>query len=77
MNTTFDSKTKITPLAVGEREAAKMIGVSARTLWEWRRRGTGPHHRKVGGRVLYPIDGLKQFLNEGTDAGHRQDGSNE
>lgn len=58
----------IDPLAVGEREAAKLLSVSQRTLWNWRRLGTGPHYRKVGGRVLYPIAALHSFLN-GTDAG--------
>lgn len=50
-------------LAVGERRAAELIGVSDRTLWGWRKTGIGPRFVRVGKRVLYPVDGLRDFVN--------------
>jgi len=51
------------PLAVGEREASRLIGVSSRTLYAWRSTGIGPPYRRIGGRILYGIDGLREWLN--------------
>ena len=49
-------------LALRPREAAKALGVSERSLWEWTHRGEIPHVR-VGRSVLYPVDGLRDWLN--------------
>jgi excisionase family DNA binding protein len=54
-------------LAVRPREAAKLLGVSVRTLQEYRRRGLiravkiGRGRRAV---VLFEVDELKRFLAE-------------
>ncbi len=53
--------TTIERLAVNAREAAKMLGVSERTLWKRAREGVIPTKR-IGGRVLFPIDALRQLM---------------
>jgi excisionase family DNA binding protein len=65
-------------LAVRPREAAKLLGVSVRTLQEYRRRGLiravkiGRGRRAV---VLFEVDELKRFLAENREgAGTPQSG---
>lgn len=50
-------------LAMRPREAAKALGVSPRTLWEWTKRGDVPHIRR-GKTVLYSVDALRRWLDE-------------
>lgn len=52
------------PLAVGDAEAARLLSVSTRTLFNWRTDGSGPRWVKVGGRVLYAVDELRRWLAE-------------
>ena len=55
-------------LAVPPAEAARMLSVSVRTLAEWRRQGTGPKFKRVGGpnsRIIYRVGALEEFLEEG------------
>ena len=40
-------------------EAARFVGLSARTLEKHRSYGTGPRYRKVGGRIIYAFADLK------------------
>lgn len=47
------------PEYVGTREAARLLGVSPRTLEGLRMRGAGPSHIRVGKRVLYPLAALR------------------
>ena len=47
-------------------EAARFLGLSARTLEKHRTYGTGPVYRKLGGRVVYEIDDLRTWANRGT-----------
>jgi len=52
-------------LAVRPRQAAKLLGVSSRTLYEWTRRGLIPSVRVGHGRrkvVLYPVADLRAWL---------------
>lgn len=58
---------RIHPLAVSEREAARLIGVSTRTLYAWRRDGIGPQYRRIGGRILYPVRGIDAWLTSTPD----------
>jgi excisionase family DNA binding protein len=51
-------------LAMRPREAAKALGVSERTLWEWTDRGVVPHVR-LGKAILYPVDCLREWLKQG------------
>jgi hypothetical protein len=51
------------PLALRPREAARELGISERLLWEWTRTEGVPHIR-IGNVVLYPVDGLKRWLDD-------------
>lgn len=57
------------PLAYRPRDAARMLGVSARTLYEWTRAGRVRCVRVGTGKraaVLYPLDSLQQLLSDGS-----------
>ncbi len=43
-------------------EAADALRVSAQTLGTWRRAGTGPAFRKIGGRYFYPLAAVEAYL---------------
>jgi len=49
-------------LAVSQREAATMLSISEKTLRNWTKTGR-IKARKIDGRIIYPLDGLKEFLN--------------
>jgi predicted DNA-binding transcriptional regulator AlpA len=42
-------------------EAARLLGLSRRTLEKHRTYGTGPRYLKLGGRVVYKVDDLKAW----------------
>lgn len=48
-------------LSMRAREAAKAIGISERTLWQWTEDGYVPHIRR-GKIILYPVDTLRDWL---------------
>lgn len=50
-------------LALRPRDAARELSISERLLWDWTRSEGLPHVR-IGTVVLYPVDGLRQWLNE-------------
>jgi len=41
------------------------LQTSARTLEDWRRKGTGPDYVRVGGRVRYRPSAVRQWLAQG------------
>lgn len=45
-----------------EREAARLLGMSLRTLQAWRLRREGPPFVKLGRSVRYSPAALKQFI---------------
>lgn len=47
-------------------EAARFLGLSDRTLEKHRTYGTGPAYRKLGGRVVYSLEDLQAWANQGT-----------
>ena len=47
------------------KEAAYYVGLSARTLEKHRTYGTGPAYRKVGGRVIYALEDLRNWAERG------------
>lgn len=49
-------------LAVTTKEAAQMLSISERTLWEWTRKGIIPAV-KVERRYLYSVEALRRFVN--------------
>lgn len=46
-------------------EAARLLGLSARTLEKHRCYGTGPLYRKLGGRVVYRLEDLQRWADGG------------
>ena len=46
-------------------DAALLVGLSARTLEKHRCYGTGPAYRKLGGRVVYSVDDLLSWADQG------------
>jgi len=52
---------QVEPLAVDSRTAAKMLGISERTLFKLTKEGR-IYRKKVGWRSLYPVSSLKAFL---------------
>ena len=49
-------------------EAARIVGLSIRTLEKHRIYGTGPRYSKLGGRVVYNLDDLHAWVASGTKA---------
>lgn len=59
--------TASTPLALRPRDAAKVLHISPRLLWELTKRGDIPCVRVGTGKrkaVLYPVDMLQSWLRE-------------
>lgn len=46
-------------------EAARVLGLSPRTLEKHRTYGTGPTYRKLGGRIVYAPEDLKAWADRG------------
>lgn len=60
------------PLALRPRDAARVLGISPRTLWGWTRAGIVPCVRVGTGKrrtVLYPVAVLRAWLDQQTAAG--------
>jgi predicted DNA-binding transcriptional regulator AlpA len=47
------------------QEAARFVAVSRRTLEKHRSQGTGPKWSKVGGRVIYAVSDLQEWVGKG------------
>lgn len=50
------------PHFVRTPEAARLLGLSPRTLEKHRCDGTGPTYRKLGGRVVYTVADLEAWI---------------
>jgi len=50
-------------LALRMRELAKALNLSVRSVWALTKAGVIPHVR-VGGSILYPVDSIRQWLQE-------------
>ena len=46
-------------------EAARLRGLSGRTLEKHRTYGTGPLYSKIGGRVVYAVEDLQAWVSRG------------
>ena len=61
-------ETAINPSVLKERDAAKFLGVSVKTLQSWRWRKKGPEYLKYGdigsSAVRYEISALENFKNQ-------------
>lgn len=49
------------PDFLSSKELAKRWRLAHQTLANWRHAGKGPPFIRVGGRVLYPIEGIHSF----------------
>ena len=56
-------------LAVSKKEAAAMLGVCERSLNNWVKQGKIAA-RKVGSRLLFPLESLRAFLNGAEPTGN-------
>ena len=61
----FDTTGGLPPRFLRTPEAARLLGLSGRTLEKHRVYGTGPRYRKIGGRVVYALDDLKAWADQG------------
>lgn len=46
-------------------DAARLLGLSGRTLEKHRTYGTGPTYRKLGGRIVYAVEDLQAWADIG------------
>jgi predicted DNA-binding transcriptional regulator AlpA len=49
-------------------EAARFVGLSIRTLEKHRIYGTGPRYSKLGGRVVYALEDLQNWVQSAAKA---------
>lgn len=47
---------------VGDREVARLLGVSLGLVRKWRRDQTGPRYRKIGRRILYQLRDIDAYI---------------
>jgi len=52
-------------------KAANYLGISANTLYVWRHRRQGPPSFRMGGRVMYRISALDEWVKEQESADSR------
>jgi predicted DNA-binding transcriptional regulator AlpA len=43
-------------------ELAVMMDVSEHTVESWRKEGTGPAYTRLGRRIYYPLQGIKDWI---------------
>ena len=60
----LDRAAQLATRYVRTHEAARILGLSARTLQKYRCHGSGPTFRKLGGRVVYAIDDLETWADK-------------
>lgn len=49
-----------------ERDAARVLTISTRTLQAWRTRGVGPAFVRIGRAVRYRLSAMMEFMNSNT-----------
>ena len=47
---------------VNTKRAARLLGISPRTLEKWRGQGTGPQFLKFGKRVVYSVTDIEAWM---------------
>ncbi len=67
--------TPIEPLSLRQEAAARLLGISARTLFTLTKSGEVPHVR-LNGVVLYPLAALREWLANRTTGGTTGEGVN-
>jgi len=58
---TEEQTQQIEPLAVGAKEAARLLSISERSLWTLTKDGK-IHAARVGRKLLYSVDELRRFV---------------
>lgn len=58
--------TQIDRLFLDERELARLITLSTRTLYMMRKNGSGPPFARLGGRVVYRWSDVDRWISERT-----------
>ena len=58
-------------LALSPKEAAKALGIGERLLWSKTNAGEIPHVR-IGSRVVYPVDALREWMREQAKTAQRR-----
>lgn len=53
------------PVRVNTKVAAEYLGVSVRTLEDWRAKGKGPKYVRIGHGIRYEVSELNAFIAEG------------
>lgn len=61
----IDPKTGLPPRYLRAPDAARFLGISIRTLEKHRTYGTGPTYRKIGGRIVYSVEDLQAWTENG------------
>jgi hypothetical protein len=56
-------------------DAARVLGLAAKTLRNWRADGRGPEYTTIGASVFYPLAALLEFIEAGRDRPARPDTS--
>jgi hypothetical protein len=64
-------RAEIEPENMVEDEAASFLRVKPQTLAKWRTRGEGPEFSKLGGRVVYTVQALRDFIQVNSRAARR------
>ena len=62
---TIQNTTNVPQRYLRTPEAARFLGLSGRTLEKHRTYGTGPKYRKIGGRVIYSLEDLRAWADQG------------
>lgn len=57
---------KLEPMAVSAAEAARLLGVSKPTIYQYVGREDFPSF-KIGGRILISVDGLREWVKKQTE----------
>lgn len=57
-------------LALRPKDAARQLGIGERLLWSKTNAGEIPHLR-IGRAVVYPVDALRDWLNDQAKGGQR------
>jgi predicted DNA-binding transcriptional regulator AlpA len=63
-----DPNAGLPPRYLRTPEAARLLGLSGRTLEKHRTYGTGPRYLKLGGRVVYVLSELLDWASKGSRA---------
>jgi predicted DNA-binding transcriptional regulator AlpA len=70
-----DITSELPPRLLRTSEAARLLGLSGRTLEKHRTYGTGPTYRKIGGRVVYALDDLRGWADRGARTSTTDEGA--